>query len=380
MWWCNMNKKESIYAEGGWFNFQGWLDRLNINHKKNVNMLIMTSPRNNGKTFSCWKWIEKQWIDSNYDFKVAICRTNDLKMKEAIKGFKDAFKSKYLVENGFIYKYELDEKKKVKDDSKIMIGRFVNVMNEHNYRSAPDGGFKGFKMLFWDEFNEDVQVEPRFFQKFNMLISTVERFNKPFFILLLGNKIYANNDIFTNFNLNVSYRNLKPDFIQKVSTRIVYCDVGLDTYKNLGNKDLLANEVASFNENTNQLFNEGGFLEGTKYNVLNHQMFLDPKPQYYFSMGNYLMEYGTFRNDLIDDQEHYYLKSVKRPFYLDLNIIALDVKGYAENGMSIDKEDLSEIANILFQHIQNRNIYYSSFELMLECEKWIFKNTTLFNE
>ena len=375
-----MNKKESIYAEGGWFNFQGWLDRLDINHKKNVNMLIMTSPRNNGKTFSCWKWIEKQWIDTNYDFKVAICRTNDLKMKEAIKGFKDAFKSKYLVENGFIYKYELDEKKKVKDDSKIMIGRFVNVMNEHNYRSAPDGGFKGFKMLFWDEFNEDVQVEPRFFQKFNMLISTVERFNKPFFILLLGNKIYANNDIFTNFNLNVSYRNLKPDFIQKVSTRIVYCDVGLDTYKNLGNKDLLANEVASFNENTNQLFNEGGFLEGTKYNVLNHQMFLDPKPQYYFSMGNYLMEYGTFRNDLIDDQEHYYLKSVKRPFYLDLNIIALDVKGYAENGMTIDKEDLSEIANILFQHIQNRNIYYSSFELMLECEKWIFKNTTLFNE
>lgn len=374
------NKKESIYAEGGWFNFQGWLDRLDINHKKNVNMLIMTSPRNNGKTFSCWKWIEKQWIDTNYDFKVAICRTNDLKMKEAIKGFKDAFKSKYLVENGFIYKYELDEKKKVKDDSKIMIGRFVNVMNEHNYRSAPDGGFKGFKMLFWDEFNEDVQVEPRFFQKFNMLISTVERFNKPFFILLLGNKIYANNDIFTNFNLNVSYRNLKPDFIQKVSSRIVYCDVGLDTYKNLGNKDLLANEVASFNENTNQLFNEGGFLEGTKYNVLNHQMFLDPKPQYYFSMGNYLMEYGTFRNDLIDDQEHYYLKSVKRPFYLDLNIIALDVKGYAENGMSIDKEDLSEIANILFQHIQNRNIYYSSFELMLECEKWIFKNTTLFNE
>ena len=372
--------KQSIYAPGGWFNFQGWLDKLNINHKKDVNMLIMTSPRNNGKTFSCWKWIEKQWIDTNYDFKVAICRTNDLKMKEAIKGFKDAFKSKYLVENGFIYKYELDEKKKVKDDTKIMIGRFVNVMNEHNYRSAPDGGFKGFKMLFWDEFNEDVQVEPRFFQKFNMLISTVERFNKPFFILLLGNKIYANNDIFTNFNLNVSYRNLKPDFIQKVSTRIVYCDVGLDTYKNLGNKDLLANEVASFNENTNQLFNEGGFLEGTKYNVLNHQMFLDPKPQYYFSMGNYLMEYGTFRNDLIDDQEHYYLKSVKRPFYLDLNIIALDVKGYAENGMTIDKEDLSEIANILFQHIQNRNIYYSSFELMLECEKWIFKNTTLFNE
>ena len=375
-----MNKKESIYAEGGWFNFQGWLDRLDINHKKNVNMLIMTSPRNNGKTFSCWKWIEKQWIDTNYDFKVAICRTNDLKMKEAIKGFKDAFKSKYLVENGFIYKYELDEKKKVKDDTKIMIGRFVNVMNEHNYRSAPDGGFKGFKMLFWDEFNEDVQVEPRFFQKFNMLISTVERFNKPFFILLLGNKIYANNDIFTNFNLNVSYRNLKPDFIQKVSNRIVYCDVGLDTYKNLGNKDLLANEVASFNENTNQLFNEGGFLEGTKYNVLNHQMFLDPKPQYYFSMGNYLMEYGTFRNDLIDDQEHYYLKSVKFPLYKELNIIALDVKGYAENGMSIDKDDLSEIANILFHHIQKRNIYYSSFELMLECEKWIFKNTTLFNE
>ena len=104
-----MNKKESIYAPGGWFNLQGWLDLLKIDHRKDVHTLILTSPRNNGKTLSCWKWIEQQWEDTNYDYKVAICRTNDLKMKEAIKGFKDAFKSKYLVENGFIYKYELDE-------------------------------------------------------------------------------------------------------------------------------------------------------------------------------------------------------------------------------------------------------------------------------
>ena len=92
-----MNKKQSIYAEGGWFNLQGWLDLLKIDHQKDVHTLILTSPRNNGKTLSCWKWIEQQWENNNYDYKVAICRTNDLKMKEAIKGFKDAFKSKYLV-------------------------------------------------------------------------------------------------------------------------------------------------------------------------------------------------------------------------------------------------------------------------------------------
>lgn len=375
-----MNKKQSIYAEGGWFNLQGWLDLLKIDHLKDVHTLILTSPRNNGKTLSCWKWIEKQWEDTNYDYKVAICRTNDLKMKEAIKGFKDAFKSKYLVENGFIYKCKYDDKNKIIEDSKIMLGRFVNVMNEHNYRSAPDGGFKGFKMLFWDEFNEDVQIEPRFFEKFNMLISTVERFNKPFFVLLLGNKIYANNDIFTNFNLNVSYRNLKPDFIQKVSPRITYCDVGLDTYKKLGNKSLMANEIAQFNDKTNQLFNEGGFLEGTKYNVINYQMMTNEQVNYYFSMGSYLMEYGNFQNSLIDEDRHWYLKHVKFPLHEDINIIALDVKGYAEKGMTIEKDDLTEIANILFNNIQQRNLYFSSFELMIECEKWIFKNTTAFKE
>jgi len=137
-----------------------------------------------------------------------------------------------------------------------------------------------------------------------MLVSTIERFNKPFFILLLGNKIFANNDIFINFNLNVSYRNLAPDYIQKVSSRITYCDVGFDTYKKLGNKDLLANEIAQFNENTNTLFNEGGFLEGVYYNVINHKMMTNEKVYYYFTYDKYCLEYGTFQNSLIDDEEH----------------------------------------------------------------------------
>lgn len=372
--------KASIYAPGGWFNLQGWLDLLKVNHHKDVHTIILTSPRNNGKTYSCWKWIEHQWIESNYNFKIAICRTNDLKMKEAIKGFKDAFKNKYLVENGFIYKVEYDNKNKVVENSKIMLGRFVNVMNEHNYRSAPDGGFKGFKMLFWDEFNEVAQVEPHFFEKFNMLVSTIERFNNPFTILLLGNKIYANNDIFINFNLNVSYRNLKKDFVQKVSPRITYCDIGLDTYKHLKNSDLLANEIAKFNENTNQLFNEGGFLEGTKYNVINHKMMTKENIKYYFSYDKYLMEYGTFINPLISNEPQYYLKNVKEPWDKSKQIIALDIKGYANRGMSIEEDDLNEVANILFTHIQNRKIFFSSFDLMIDCEKWIFRKATIFKE
>lgn len=373
-------EKASIFAPGGWFNLQGWLDLLNINHHKDVHTIILTSPRNNGKTYSCWKWIEQQWMDSGYNFKIAICRTNDLKMKEAIKGFKDAFKNKYLVENGFIYKVEYDNKNKIVENSKVMLGRFVNVMNEHNYRSAPDGGFKGFKMLFWDEFNEVAQVEPHFFEKFNMLVSTIERFNKPFTILLLGNKIYANNDIFINFNLNVSYRNLKKDFIQKVSPRITYCDIGLDTYKHLKNSDLLANEIATFNENTNQLFNEGGFLEGTKYNVINHKMMTNENIKYYFSYDKYLMEYGTFINPLISKEPQYYLKSVKEPWDKSKQIIAFDIKGYANSGMKIEEDDLNEVANILFMHIQNRNIFFSSFDLMIDCEKWIFRKATIFKE
>ncbi len=102
--------------------------------------------------------------------------------------------------------------------------------------------------------------------------------------------------------------------------------------------------------------------------------------KYYFSYDKYLMEYGTFINPLISNEPQYYLKSVKEPWDKSKHIIALDIKGYANKGMTIEEDDLNEVANILFTHIQNRNIFFSSFDLMIDCEKWIFRKATIFKE
>lgn len=86
-------------------------------------------------------------------------------MKESIASFKAAYAKEYEVVGGFIYKIERDEKNKVKEGSRKMCGRFVNVENEHNYRSPVDLGFDGFKFMFWDEFNETKQTSLDLFTK-----------------------------------------------------------------------------------------------------------------------------------------------------------------------------------------------------------------------
>lgn len=367
--------KNSIKTKDGYFNLEGWFEKIQIDYTKDKKVTIITSPRNNGKTFASWNFInEKIWKHFNYEWKVAICRTNDLKMKQAISSFKAAFNGVYEVINEYIYKCEYDDKNKLIQKNKKVIGRFINVENEHNYRSAADGGFKDFHFFFWDEFNETKQQSLDLYTKFMMLLSTVERFNKPFIVLLLGNKINANNDIFIKLNLNVSNRDLKKDYIQKVSDSIYYIDVGFDTYDDLGNKNTLVNQMSKFDKKTDRLFNQGGFLEGTYYNVLNSMNFKNRKIKYYFQLGYNLVEYGLCK---VNNVETFYISECDE-IKENKNVISLDVVGYSLNGHRISSNDLIQVANILFTHIQNKEIFFSSFFIMNEIEKWVYRNTDLF--
>ncbi len=374
-----MSKNDLRYNNDGFFNLEGWFKLLNINYEKDKSVVIITSPRNNGKSSNAWLFIENEiWKKHDYKYKVAIVRTNDLRMKEAIASFKASFGDRYIVLNGFIYKTEKDEKGKFDLNKKEEIGRFVNVENEHNYRSGADGGFKGYNFVFWDEFNETKQQSMDLFVKFSMLFSTIERYNSPFTFLLMGNKINANNDIFTRFNLNVSRRNLNNDYIQKVSDRVVYVDVGFDTYKHLSkDNNSLVNEVASFDKKANSLFNKGGFLEGTKYNVLNYLNFTNKEVLYYFTIDNDIVEYGIFKNSDVSNEPCFFINEISEPL-TDRPIVALNVEGYANQGMTIDNDDLSEVADAIFEKIQNKNLYYSSFYIMDKIENWVFRKTKLF--
>lgn len=375
--------RKSIFTKDGYFNLEGWFEKYNINYLKDNKMVVLTSPRNNGKSTSSWKFIINEiWKKSNYEMKVAFARENKEKMDKALATFKSQYSNEYLVdkESGIIFLKEFEKDEKNKDVLKKNlkeIGRFVNVKNEFNYRSQGENAFNGYSFLFYDEFNETKQQIKGFFQNLIMLISTIERFNKPFITLLLGNKIYANNDVFIKFNLNTNRINYGKDFFQNVNNDVYYIDVGSETYEQkLENKNTLANRLAKYDHKTNRLFNVGGFLEGTFYNVLNPLNFKNKNIKYYFQFKDYMLEYGKCE---IENKEYYYLQEIFNYENKNINIIALDVLAYSKNGFKVDKKSLIEISDILYEQLQNKKLMFSSFDLMNDFEKWILLTTSMFD-
>lgn len=378
------DKKDLRYNADGFFDFRGWLKLLEINYKKDTHTLIITAVRNMGKTVALWRFIEEYWKEFNYERKVAICRNNDIRMKESINSFKAAFRDKYEVIGGFIYAIELDEKtKKVIPESRIEIGRFVNIENQHNYKSGADGGFKNYHLVFWDEFNEDVQTSLNFYEKFVNLNSTIERFNNPYQLILIGNKVNANNDIFIYLNLKTRRNNYDEDYVQKVDDDITYLDIGFNTYKHLKqNGKSMTERLATFNPNTDRFFNRGGFLDGVIYNVANRLNFINSYVKYIFSLGNYLVEYGEFYNEEFSKEKLYFIRHIStfKDYMLNnANVVALDVAGYSAAGCNIDKNDLVDLADMLFLKTQQKTLFYESFELMNVFQPWIFRYTSLFD-
>ena len=368
------------YNEDGFFSIEGWLKLIGVDIYKDKKVVVITATRNMGKSVSMWRLCEKIWKETNYQYKIAFARTNDLKMKETISSFRASFETKgFICVGGFIYKVERDKQGKVREDTKIMCGRFVNIENEHNYRSAADGGFAGFHLVFWDEFNEIKQQSLNLYEKWVNLSSTIERFNNPYIWIIIGNKLNANNDLFIKMNLNVRRKDHSQDYIQEVSPLITFVDIGYETYKHLNTKmSSISHEIARYDDNTNRFMNEGGFLEGEFYNVINHQNFTNDRPQYYFSLKTYLMEYGYFTNEDYGEGELIYLKMVKDPL-LDIPVISLDTLGHitSTKSQSIREKDIQDIANHLSHYHKNKKLFLNSFDLLLIVETWLVKMTTL---
>ena len=140
----------------------------------------------------------------------------------------------------------------------------------------------------------------------------------------------------------------------------------------------ISHEIAKYDDNTNRFMNEGGFLEGEFYNVINHQNFTNDRPQYYFSLKTYLMEYGYFTNEDYGEGELIYLKMVKDPI-LDIPVISLDTLGHINTtkSQSIREKDIQDIANHLSHYHKNKKLFLNSFDLLLIVETWLVKMTTL---
>lgn len=374
-----------IKNKDGYFNLSGWFEVLGIDYDKDIAVLIMTAERNMGKTVNVWKFIiEKIWKKYDYKRRVAIIRTNDMKMKESIASFKAAYRQDYEVISGIIYKVERDEKGNVLKDKMFEIGRFVNIENEHNYRSGADGGFRDYHFAFWDEFNETQQGKLDFYQRYMMLFSTIKRHNEPFIFLMIGNKVNASNDIFIKYDLDTRFHDLDKDFVQQIEHDIIYVDIGKKTYSNVNDPNDIVYRMAKYDTATDTLFNKGGFLGGTYYNVVNPNQFRNKEIKYYTALNLIVGEFGTFFNENISNEPLYYIDEkvnadeIRTEYF---NLIGLTTEGYGFSGDTnkMDETDLKELANFWFRLLKYKKLFFSSFKLKAFFEEWIYKHTNEFS-
>lgn len=389
------DKKDLRYNKDGYFSLEGWFKLLNVDPDKDSKIIIMTATRNMGKSQAVWSWVyQNYWKKYNHKRKAAFVRTNDMKMQEALGTFRSAYNGVYETSaKGIIYDFQEDDQGRPIKKTFKEVGRFVNIENEHNYRSGVNkpadddgdmGGFNNYHFVFWDEFNETKQGKTDLYQKFLMILSTIKRKNRPFILLLIGNKIDANNDIFVKLNLNTNDHDLNKDYIQNVTDSIVYVDIGYETYKHITDEDDMVNELASFDYSTNNMFNKGGFLYAQANNVRNANVFLTNKIDVinYFAYDTKYLEYGRWLNK---DEISYYLMELHDLSEIpsDAHVVGLNSIAYSLDqkiNKYDDEDDIIEVVDLWYTKLKNNNLYFDSFVLKATIEEWLFRKNKVFIE
>lgn len=377
-----------VSTKEGYFDMEKWLNLLQCNplscSEMGRKIVIFSCGRNNGKTYAGWNFDNRFWDSKNFKWRIAFAKPLEEDRKMYQMSFKTAYEGIFETKGNKIMKYTYNQDGKVIDS--IECGAFVSINLQEKYKSTPSnslrknneeekGGFINYHMLFWDEFNEKKQSTLGFFKDFTNLISTVARKNEPFLTLLIGNKVNANSDIYTKFCLNTNRKDLTKTYIQKIytpnSNKFIgyYIDVGSQVYRRLNNEDDLANQIAEFDKSTNRMFNEGGFLEGQMYNVLNYTLFTNKKVINNVRLGEFLYEYGTFINEEYTGKEaKYYIEAVDTPV---ASVVALDTLGFMRGGINLNREDAVEVANMFIKQSKMKKIFYDSFDTMLLLEQWM---------
>lgn len=373
----------------GYFSLKGYSKLLNIDLLKQSILLIITATRNMGKSYGLWEFIDNEiWKKYNYEKRIIYIRTNQEKTKEAKNTFNARFNPYYACVGSIIYKLpdemieeEINGKKK-KQYNKVRkhwkeIGRIVDVSNEHNFRSGVNS-FENYCFAFWDEFNEISLTTSGLYEKFIMLFSTISRHNNPFSMVIVGNKIQANNDIFTNLELDTNHDYLE-DFVQEIDKDIIYLDIGLNTFKHLNPPDSMVNRLAKFNENTNSVFNEGGFMVSLPANIIYKSSLGERTLKNYFTFYGEFYEYGEF---LKDGQVCYYINKIsEKTINEKIRLISLDLISHINNKNAVnlnEKGDYMDLALRLTKQQKRGNLFFTSFDAKQELELTLIKLINLF--
>ncbi|MBR2708442.1 MAG: hypothetical protein IKE90_03290, partial [Bacilli bacterium] len=169
------------------------------------------------------------------------------------------------------------------------------------------------------------------------------------------------------------------DYVQKVSDSIFYIDVGKRTYRHLKeDSESISDELAKYDETTNAFANEAAFLAGTYHDVINKKRITNRLRKIYFRVSDLLLELGSFYNPKYGE-DTYYLIQVKE-HKEDFNIIALNVEGFFNKSVSIDKKDMLNYGDFLMSKIRQKKLYFDSFTTKFYIEKFVIRYNTLFGK
>lgn len=377
------DRNHFAYNEDGFFNLKGYFNAcIGPKWKNRSFSFIFQAPRNIGKSYGVWKFIEEEiWIKSNYEERIVYCRSNMSKLK-AIKGFFNSkYAGKYLMTDTHIWKIEIDEESgKELRFLRKELGVVAGVANQENWKS---GEFANYRCVFWDEYNE-AKAEHNMWENWITLFKTIERFNKPFWCILAGNKVDAGNDILMNLQIEESdYMDADEDIVIERGIingepNIYFVDIHNSTFAHLNQREKQANIWASYNQDTNRHLNEGGYQRRGSVNVKGYfKIFPTRKVIYYLGVGRGVYEYGNF------DEGSYFHYLGEHP-NLEFNNIpilafsAVSLLTTQNSSAFIDKQDYIDFAEMLVNKVNNNKLFYTSYASKEELENTISRFVSLY--
>lgn len=379
--WINQqikDKKDLRMFDNGFFNLDGYLIALGIDWTKTSFSLIMNAPRDIGKSYGVWKWVEDNiWIPSNYTLKIAYLRTNMVKLKSIRESFNNVYKNKYYMSEYRIFKLALDSEGNILPRNKwTEIGAILGVNNFINYKSS---WFNNYAGIFWDEYNEIRQQG--LWNQWIDLFKTIKRKAEPFFVFLVGNKMDGDSDILINLEIDLPTIDNGEDYVQHPSQRIYFVDISMKTFHKLEfNYSSMVNEWAEFNTTTDRYMNKGGYLKQRDEDIILYKRILaDPNHNIVRNLAfrDFKFEMGTFGED-----KKWYIRQIDK-FIPDKPLLALDNLGYILNKKSkrlTDNDFYVEFAKKLKYQIKNMRLYFTTYDAKDILLEYILLSTELFDD
>lgn len=348
----------------GYMLWSGIIDDYNETPKGN-NMLLILSPRDIGKTTACFNYVKYDyWPKSNWKNKLAFLRNDTIKLKNFMRSF-NAYNNEYVMTDSGIYRILKDENDKI--IQKDYIGMNIALSCYENAKSTIT---EDFKLVIWDEFNEeDTDTDINWIKAkqqhklLNALIDTIktlERHRDGFTLLIMGNKVSTQNDILLTFDIEIENDDedqliIRDKWIDGKLFKIRFVIIGNNTFKNLKSYQSLANAIASYDDDADRYLNRGGFLQDGEKDVLSWSRIKDNTcPLKYLVFDNFYFEYGKISNK-------FYIHNVKKPA-LDIPILALNMKGFItdKNSTLSDQDDYVDFFEMLAYQMKYQQLWYTS--------------------